>query len=224
MNVSSWDIFKTNCVLRIIIEQNVAHFVALLFLIYATFFGDFFPQISLIVMILSLTVLYLKRNQMIAGAVDKVFRNCIELQRATINEQKPDIIVSQSWGSAVALAMLHDKDNFNFDGPMIILCPVYEKIVQWIHFEDEDTVEKKLKFDERKYNKNNQNDKLHIIQGTNDNVVNSTSIEQFCEKNSMFKLRLVDDDNHGLKSIVQDQSLIKLINSLVDNYENKESE
>ena len=214
MNVSSWNILKTNSVSRIIIQQNLAHLIALILLIYAIFIGDFFPQISLLVMLFSLTMLYLKRNQMIAKAVNKVFTNCIELEIATIKKHKPDIIISQSWGSAVALAMLHNSNNFNFDGPMIILCPVYEKTIKWIHFQDEKLIQEKLKFDKSKYIKNNQNDKLYIIQGTADPVISSKVVEKFCQKNQMFKLRLVDGDNHALKSIVKDESLIKLIHSL----------
>lgn len=102
------------------------------------------------------------RNKMIGYALKRSFEQCCNVQTKVIKENnyKFDLVIGSSWGGAIACHLI--KTNV-WQGPTIVLCPAYKKVMDMIaytqcksrclHNQDDHDTNSYAKFDSNNVNK-----------------------------------------------------------------------
>ncbi|WP_224360529.1 alpha/beta hydrolase [Hyalangium versicolor] len=66
---------------------------------------------------------------LVAKAFARSFAACVEVQRAAVQREKPEIIVGSSWGGAIAAELIIRGE---WSGPTVLLAPAILKASEWM--------------------------------------------------------------------------------------------
>ncbi|WNG16124.1 hypothetical protein [Cystobacter fuscus] len=66
---------------------------------------------------------------LVAKAFTRSFAACVEVQRAAVRHEKPDVVVGSSWGGAIAAELIILGE---WSGPTLLLAPAVLKACEWM--------------------------------------------------------------------------------------------
>ena len=124
---------------------------------------------------------------------------CADVQRHALKRASPDILFSSSWGSAVALKLLADRD---FDGPAVLLCPAHRVLLDE---RDADDLERRVAALPKHVKRS-----CVLVHGTADATVDVSHSKALSETAGI-DLVLVDGGSHGLGKPTADGTLFAIL-------------
>ncbi len=66
-----------------------------------------------------------RKDAVVGRALASSFEACVEIQRAALLQEQPDIVLGSSWGGAVAVELLRNGD---WKGPTVLLAPAVRRV------------------------------------------------------------------------------------------------
>jgi hypothetical protein len=140
------------------------------------------------------------RKQIIIGqALAKSFVACVEIQRAALLQEQPDIVVGSSWGGAVVVELMCQGA---WNGPTVLLAPAVHRVCT-----------KTGRGDSRQIAQALRGKRVVIFHDPTDDVVPFADSEALAAEGQL-DLRAVDGGGHRLLGICQDGRLAAALHEL----------
>ncbi|KAJ3044085.1 hypothetical protein HDV00_003189 [Rhizophlyctis rosea] len=128
------------------------------------------------------------------------FKGAVEIQRALLKEFKPEVVVGESFGGAVAFQLMESGD---WHGPTVFMCPAVHRIRTRNGITDEPVIP--------------ANVPVIILHGTRDDLIplkDSQNLVNNAETPNSVQLHMVDDD-HMMRGVVERKDLRKYVDMAI---------
>ena len=219
MHMSVLKCSRKNSFLRKALYQHSLPFIISIIILSFAIAGDgYYTYILYGIFGLYVLILIIFRNRFKGFIVSSSLNGCLKIQKLAIDEYKPDLIVSSSWGGAIAFEIL--KQNI-WNGPMILICPAFLNVKsicygKRIHYSNLALLENNNNEQSRFIKdmltistKCNADDKKWIIyHGCNDQTVNIKDSKWIVSCNpDKFELFQIEDENHRMNKWVGSNKL-----------------
>jgi len=143
---------------------------------------------------------YALRKDIVFGrALGNSFAACVEIQRAALLQEQPDIVVGSSWGGAVVVELMRRGD---WNGPTILLAPAVHRVCTKTRRGDSRDIARQLR-----------GKRIVIFHDPTDDVVPFVDSEVLASEGE-FELRSVDGGGHRLMGICKDGRLADALRSI----------
>lgn len=143
---------------------------------------------------------YAARKDIVFGrALANSFAACTEIQRAAIDQEKPDLVVGSSWGGAVAVELMCTG---HWNGPTILLAPAVHRVAAKTGRGDAQEIARQLR-----------GKRIVIFHDPHDDVVPFADSEALAKEGEL-ELRAVDGGGHRLLEICNDGRLAEALRAL----------
>ena len=143
---------------------------------------------------------YASRKDVVFGqALANSFAACVEIQRAALLQEEPDIVVGSSWGGAVVVELMRRGD---WNGPTILLAPAVHRVCTRTRQGDSREIARQLR-----------GKRIVIFHDPTDDVVPFADSEVLAAEGQL-ELRAVDGGGHRLMGICNDGRLADALRAL----------
>jgi len=143
---------------------------------------------------------YALRKDIVSGqALANSFAACVEIQRAALLQEQPDIVVGSSWGGAVVVELIRRGD---WNGPTILLAPAVHRVFRKTKLGDSREIPRPLR-----------GKRIGIFHDPTDDVVPFADSESLAAEGQI-ELRAVDGGGHRLMGICNDGRLADALRAL----------
>lgn len=141
----------------------------------------------------------LRKDIVVAKALGNSFAACVEIQRAAVLLEQPDIVVGSSWGGAVVVELMRQGV---WNGKTVLLAPAVHRVCV-----------KTRRGDSREIARQLRGKRIVIFHDPTDDVVPFVDSEALAAE-GQFELRAVDGGGHRLLGICKDGRLAEALRAL----------
>ena len=140
-----------------------------------------------------------RKDAVVARALGNSFAACVEIQRAALVQEQPDIVVGSSWGGAVAVELIRTEA---WKGPTVLLAPAVQRVCIRTNHGDSQEIARRLR-----------GKRIVIFHDPTDEVVPFADSEALAREGQL-ELRAVDGGGHRLMGICRDGRLAEALRAL----------
>jgi hypothetical protein len=141
----------------------------------------------------------LRKNAVSGRALTNSFAACVEIQKAAVLQENPDIVLGSSWGGAVVVELIRQGI---WTGPTILLAPAVQRVCT-----------KTGRGDAREIARQLRGHRVIIFHDPTDEVVPFVDSEVLADE-AQIELRAVDGGGHRLMGICHDGRLAAALRNL----------
>lgn len=142
----------------------------------------------------------MRKNAVVGQALAHSFAACVEIQRAALLQEKPDIVLGSSWGGAVVVELIRRGE---WNGPTILLAPAVQRVVTKTGQGNAVEIARQLR-----------GKPIVVFHDPSDEVVPFADSEVLATEGQL-ELRAVNGGGHRLMGICHDGTLAKTLRALV---------
>lgn len=140
-----------------------------------------------------------RKNAVISRALTNSFAACVEIQRAAIEQEKPDIVLGSSWGGAIAVELIRRG---HWRGPTVLLAPAVHRVCMKTGVGDSHQIARELR-----------GERIVIFHDPTDAVIPFADSVNLADEGQL-ELRAVDGGGHRLMGICNDGRLAEALREL----------
>lgn len=144
--------------------------------------------------------LALRKNAVMGQALLRSFDACVDIQRAAVLQEKPEIIVGSSWGGAIVAELMRRGD---WNGPTVLLAPAIHRVCTKTGQGTGLEIARQLR-----------GKRIVIFHDPTDDVVPFADSEALAAEGEL-ELRAVDGGGHRLMGICEDGRLADTLRAMV---------
>jgi hypothetical protein len=143
----------------------------------------------------------LRREVVLGRALRRSFEACVELQRAALSREQPDIVVGSSWGGAVAVELMRIGA---WSGPSVLLAPAVHRVCVKTKHGDGDSIARELR---------GRSAKTIVFHDPADDTVPYADSEALAREGQL-ELRSVDAGGHRLLGLLTSGQLAETLRAM----------